>query len=71
MEKQDKVLAARLASNLLQARERLKLHQQGLAERIGMSKAYLSQIEMGKRLPSLSILVRIAEALNVEVRDLI
>ncbi|MBM3542529.1 MAG: helix-turn-helix transcriptional regulator [Alphaproteobacteria bacterium] len=43
----------------------------GLAGRVGVSKAYLSEIETGKKPGSLKTLRRVATALEIDVRDLI
>ncbi len=42
-----------------------------LAQKIGISRAYLSQIESGKRNPTIKTLKKIAKALEVEVEVLI
>ena len=42
-----------------------------LAEKAGISQGYLSEIEAGKKSGSLSVLTRIAAALDVELSDLI
>ena len=44
---------------------------QGLGERAGVSKPYLSQLESGKRTGSTDVLRRIATALDVSLDDLI
>lgn len=41
-----------------------------LAEKVGISQGYLSEIEAGKKPGSLSVLKRIAEVLEVELSDL-
>lgn len=41
-----------------------------LAEKVGISQGYLSEIESGKKTGSLSVLKRIAEVLGVELNDL-
>lgn len=46
------------------------LTQQQLAEAAGISKAYLSQLETGKRTGTLEVLGRLASALQVELDDL-
>lgn len=50
-----------------------KLSQTKLASMIGSTegKAYISRIELGKANVSISVLHRIATALDVKVRDLI
>ncbi len=46
------------------------LTQQGLAKKVGVSPAYLSQIETGKRGGSSKVLRAIASALNVDLDDI-
>ena len=43
----------------------------GLAEQAGLSRPYISQIETGQRQASVKALSAIAEALNVEIGDLV
>ena len=52
-------------------REHRKMTQQQLADRAGLSKPYISQIESKAREPSLHALRRLAGALEVDVDDLI
>ena len=47
------------------------LTQQQLADAAGISKAYLSQIESGKRQGSASVLKALADALRIEVDELL
>ena len=51
-------------------REHRGLTQQALADRAGISKPYLSQLEAGKRQPSLAVLRALAAALGVEIEDI-
>ena len=60
-----KLLGARIAG----LRGKSGLTQERCAWEAGLSKAYLSQIEAGKRLPSLVTLLALAERLGVEIRD--
>lgn len=41
-----------------------------LAEMVGVSKGYISEIETGKKTPGAGLMLRLAEALRVEVYDL-
>lgn len=50
-------------------REYRGLTQQQLADRIGISKPYLSQLETGKRTGPAEVLSAIAEALNVSLEQ--
>ena len=47
------------------------LAQQGLAKKVGVSPAYLSQIESGKRGGSSKVLRAIARALDVDLDDVV
>ncbi|MDQ7733938.1 helix-turn-helix transcriptional regulator [Halomonas sp. SpR1] len=51
-------------------REHRGLRAGELAAKAGISQGYLSEIESGKKTGSLSVLQRIAQALNVELMDL-
>lgn len=42
-----------------------------LSERIGMSFAYLSEMERGVKVPSLTTIIRLAIALDCKVTDLV
>lgn len=52
-------------------REYRAFTQQQLAEKVGISVPFLSQIESGKRKASVGVLVKLAAALRVDVDDLI
>ena len=52
-------------------REHRGMTQRELAERIGIQKAYLSQIESGRRMGSVKVLANLAETLEVAIEDLL
>ncbi len=52
-------------------REYRTLTQKQLADKVGISKAYLSQIESGKRKGAMEVLASIAEALGLLLDDII
>ncbi len=52
-------------------REHRKLTQQQLAQRAGITKPYLSQLESAQREASIGVIKKLAQALNVEVDDLL
>lgn len=54
-----------LGSNLRDARKRLGLTQEQVAERSGVHPTEVSRIEAGKRDPRVSTLLRLAEAVEV------
>lgn len=55
-----------LRANIKKYREKLGLTQEKLSECAGISSDYLSEIERGKKLPSMKRFFRIAEAMNIE-----
>lgn len=63
----------KLGTRIRKLRLEQKLSQTKLASMIGSTegKAYVSRIELGKANISISVLHRIATALDVKVRDLI
>jgi transcriptional regulator with XRE-family HTH domain len=68
----DHELAHHLEERIAALRAEAGMTQEQLAWAAGFSsKGYLSRIENGLRLPSLQALEQIAEALAVEVRDLL
>lgn len=52
---------------LKKKRESLGLSQHGLAERLGITQTFLSEIERGRKNPSLEQFFRICEALEIRV----
>ncbi|PYN78398.1 MAG: hypothetical protein DMD96_21215 [Candidatus Rokuibacteriota bacterium] len=61
----------RFAVRLRRIRERQGLTQEALAQKSGVSRAYLSRLEMGRHDPPLSRLRKIAKALRVKVSELV
>jgi transcriptional regulator with XRE-family HTH domain len=53
------------------ARSGLGLTQQQLADQAALDRSYLSELERGTRNPTLTVQVRLAEALGVRLSDLI
>jgi transcriptional regulator with XRE-family HTH domain len=45
--------------------------QEKLAERIDINPVYMGQIERGFRVPTVDVLLRIARALKVNLRDIV
>ncbi len=52
-------------------REHRKLTQEQLADSAGISKSYLSQIESGKRRGTTNVLVALANALGLDLDDVV
>ena len=61
----------RFAMRLRTLREKRKMTQAELAEKVGVSRAYLSRLEMGRHDPPLSRLRKLAKALRVNVAELL
>lgn len=56
----DKVRLQRVLKNM---------SQEDLAKKANVDRSYISQIESGKKIPSLSVLERIADALECSLKD--
>lgn len=54
-----------IGSRLREARNMAKLTQEQLAEKVGIGTTYLSDIERGAKSPSLSLFIKIVDALGV------
>lgn len=57
--------------NVLRIRRERALSQEELSHRSRLTRAYLSGLEAGRRNPTIVSLSRLAEALGVEVKDLV
>ena len=75
---QEETVPAELVDRMLDGESPIKvwreyrgLNQATLAKHSGVSSAYISQIEAGKKSGAVDTLKRIAEALNVDLDDLI
>ena len=60
-----------LGQVLVRARERAKLKQAEVAQRLGLPASYLSKIESGTRRLDVIELIRIAEAMGVDPGELV
>lgn len=58
-------------ARLRELREQRGESQRSLAERTGSTHAYISQMERGLKVPTLTMIVRLAVALECEVIDLV
>jgi transcriptional regulator with XRE-family HTH domain len=59
-----------LGARIREVRKACGFSQEQLAERVDVDPRYISRIELGKSSPSLETMDAIANALNVEIRDL-
>lgn len=67
----DKQLLGQLAKNVKDLRKSLGLSQEGLAFECEIDRTYISKVERGIANPSLLILLKIADVLKVEIKDLL
>ena len=67
----DKQLLGQLAKNVKELRKSLGLSQEGLAFECEIDRTYISKVERGIANPSLLILLKIADVLKVEIKDLL
>lgn len=59
-----------MGENISQARRRIRINQFRLAELVGVHPNYVSQLECGRKEPSLSLLARIRDALGLTWEEL-
>jgi transcriptional regulator with XRE-family HTH domain len=62
-------IKATFGSRVRELRQAKGISQEGLADKAGLDRTYISSIERGKRNISLENIERLAKALKVGVRD--
>ena len=62
-------LAKRIGKKLSYWRRERKMTSEKLAYENDVSKGYLSDIENGKKIPSIKMLTRFARALKIDIKD--
>lgn len=60
-----------IGENIIKRRKAINMKAAELCRRAGITSAYMSQIEKDKRIPTLDVLQKIANELNVTVSDLL
>jgi transcriptional regulator with XRE-family HTH domain len=60
----------RVGLNIATARRDRSLTQEELAAKADVNQSYLSEVEIGKRNPTIAMLDRIATALGLDIADL-
>jgi transcriptional regulator with XRE-family HTH domain len=63
-------LAKRIGKKISDIRRKRSITSEKLAYENGISKGYMSDIENGKKIPSIKTLDQIATALGVDIREL-
>ena len=56
-----------LGIKIQKRRKDLKLTQEELAEKVGISRAYMGYIEQGRNAPSLEVLEKVAKILKISI----
>ena len=64
-------LKKKIGSRIRDRRNILQMSQEELAFKADLTPTYLSQIEGGKRNPSLEALLKVCSALQIELSDLV
>jgi len=64
-------IRALVGDNVRRLRNAAGLTQEALAEKTGLSSVYISEIERGRRNPSVLVMADIAHALGADVRELL
>jgi transcriptional regulator with XRE-family HTH domain len=64
-------ISKKLGQNLKKARAKKKLSQGALARLLDVDKGYISNIESGKKNPTLATIQRLAEALGTSANELL
>ena len=71
MDKKREAVCSRVAQLLKEEREKRGLTMTVLAERAGLSQQMISYVERGMRNPSLDTLIRVTDAMEVDLAVLI
>lgn len=69
--RKDAVLGRILRKKIRKYRQEAGLTQEELADKAGISRAYMGYIEQGRNVPSLEVLEKIARMLKVKPSELI
>jgi transcriptional regulator with XRE-family HTH domain len=71
MENDEKIARRFMPAVIRRYRNEAGLSQQQLADSVGVSKGFISALEGGRSVPSLDMLVQLAEALDVPAGTLV
>jgi len=71
MKEDFKQLKKQIGEKIAEKRKELEITQTELAERAGLSQAHISKIEIGNCMPRLDILIKISNALECDVCELL
>lgn len=60
-----------LSTNIKRARKANRVSQQALADMCGLHRTYISDLENAKCNPTLSVMMVVADSLNITLKDLL
>ena len=67
----EKALLKKIGQNLQKLRHQRGISQEQLAYDTDLDRTYISDIEQGKKNPTIIVLSRIADTLKVQIKDII
>ena len=68
---EDKLAKTFMPAVIRRYRDAAGMSQQELADQVGISKSYISSLELGYRAPNLNLLVKIAQSLGVAPGEMV
>jgi transcriptional regulator with XRE-family HTH domain len=60
-----------LGKKVQRQRKKIGLSQEAVADKVGISRAYMGYIEQGRNIPSLEVLEKVAKVLKVKLNELL
>ena len=71
MNEKEQQLLKQLAEKIKSKRLELNLSQEGLADKCGLDRTYISLIERSKRNPSYLSLIKLCDGLEINIKELL
>ena len=65
-----KIVQKKLGKKIKNTRTEKRITQEKLAEKVGINREHMSNIETGKKFPSLSMLITLSFVLDIELYEL-
>ena len=71
MNEKEQQLLKQLAEKIKSKRLELNLSREGLADKCGLDRTYISLIERSKRNPSYLSLIKLCDGLDIDIKELL
>lgn len=71
MDKEAQKIAVKIGKNISKYRRKAGMTSEAVAYENGFSKGYLSDIENGKKIPSIMMLYKISKSIGASLKDLV